>query len=120
MNSLSHYPQIFLLANDLSTGSLLGRKKPVHVAIVCYVQVGQARKRTRKGVKMKVLLAKVMSRVMGHREAGMATAEYAVGTVAAISLGGVLVSIIQQPFFRDTVFGVMSWILGLITGAPGA
>lgn len=36
-------------------------------------------------------------------EAGMATAEYAVGTVAATSLGGILVWIFEQDWFRQLV-----------------
>lgn len=46
-------------------------------------------------------------------EAGMATAEYAVGTVAATSLGGILVWIFEQEWFRDLVSGIFRDIFSM-------
>jgi hypothetical protein len=66
-----------------------------------------------------MLVAKVMSRFSGHREAGMATAEYAVGTVAAISFGGIIYRIIRHPQFQETIFNTISWLIGLIPGVVG-
>ncbi|WP_182353911.1 DUF4244 domain-containing protein [Flaviflexus huanghaiensis] len=43
-------------------------------------------------------------------EAGMATAEYAIGTVAATSFGGLLVWIIQQPWVRDALENIFRTI----------
>ncbi|MEZ7897474.1 MAG: DUF4244 domain-containing protein [Flaviflexus sp.] len=36
-------------------------------------------------------------------EAGMATAEYAIGTVAATSFGGLLIWILDQPWVREAL-----------------
>lgn len=69
---------------------------------------------------MKKILGKLMSRFYGHREAGMATAEYAVGTVAVISLGGIIFKILSDPAFRDAIWELILWILRLITGISGA
>ncbi|UPK75505.1 DUF4244 domain-containing protein [Nocardioidaceae bacterium SCSIO 66511] len=40
-------------------------------------------------------------------DSGMSTAEYAVGTVGACGLGGVLVKLAQSPWFGDLVKGVI-------------
>ncbi|MCL1906523.1 MAG: DUF4244 domain-containing protein [Propionibacteriaceae bacterium] len=68
---------------------------------------------------MKVILAKVMSRLAGHREAGMATAEYAVGTVAVVSIGGILYKIITDPEFQKTIWEFILWIIKIIMGTMG-
>ncbi len=39
---------------------------------------------------------------------GMSTAEYAVGTVAAAGLGGVLIKLLTSPEVRDLIWGVLS------------
>lgn len=43
-------------------------------------------------------------------EDGMVTTEYAIGTVAATSLGGILVWIIQQDWFRDALVSIFKAI----------
>lgn len=40
---------------------------------------------------------------MDDNEAGMATAEYAVGTVAATSFAGILIWLFDQDWFRDII-----------------
>ncbi|MDR2930422.1 MAG: DUF4244 domain-containing protein [Propionibacteriaceae bacterium] len=55
----------------------------------------------------------------GDREAGMATAEYAVGTVAVISFGGVLFKLISDPVFRDLLWKLVQWLFNLIMGLIG-
>jgi hypothetical protein len=50
------------------------------------------------------------------RESGMATAEYAVGTVAVVSLGSLIWKIISSDQFRDAIWSVIKWIFQLITG----
>jgi hypothetical protein len=55
----------------------------------------------------------------GNREAGMATAEYAVGTVAVVTLGSVLYKILSDPTFRDLIWEIIKWILKLIMGIGG-
>ncbi|MDO5724407.1 MAG: DUF4244 domain-containing protein [Flaviflexus sp.] len=47
-------------------------------------------------------------------EAGMATAEYAVGTVAATSLGGILVWIFEQDWFRELLSNVFRNVFTLL------
>ncbi|MFH5824960.1 DUF4244 domain-containing protein [Georgenia sp. AZ-5] len=46
-------------------------------------------------------------------DAGMATAEYAVGTVAAASLAGVLLSIFKSDWVRELVSSLIRSALGL-------
>ena len=54
------------------------------------------------------LAAAVQSRAAGtDREAGMTTAEYAVGTVAACGFGGVLYKIITSPSILELIKGVI-------------
>jgi len=48
--------------------------------------------------KIKELLAK---------EAGMTTAEYAVGTVAAAGLGGILIKLLTSPEVQDLIWKIV-------------
>ena len=41
-------------------------------------------------------------------DAGMSTAEYAVGTVAAAGLGGILIKLLTSPEVRDLIWSVLS------------
>ncbi|MDR0489531.1 MAG: DUF4244 domain-containing protein [Propionibacteriaceae bacterium] len=68
---------------------------------------------------MKKIIAAVKARFHGHHEAGMATAEYAVGTVAVISIGGIIYKIISDPMFRDTIWELILWLFRMITGITG-
>lgn len=47
-------------------------------------------------------------------EKGMTTAEYAVGTVATVSIVGVLISIINNPEFREFLLNLIEALLNLI------
>ncbi len=47
---------------------------------------------------------------------GMTTAEYAVGTVAAAGLGGILIKILTSGEFRDLIWGVFSRIFQSVFG----
>lgn len=47
-------------------------------------------------------------------EKGMTTAEYAVGTVATVSIVGVLLSIINNPEFRKFLLNLVEALLDLI------
>jgi hypothetical protein len=38
---------------------------------------------------------------------GLSTAEYAVGTVAAAGLGGILIKLLTSPEVRDLIWGVL-------------
>jgi len=42
------------------------------------------------------------------RDEGLSTAEYAVGTVAAAGLGGILIKLLTSPEVRELLWGVIS------------
>lgn len=52
---------------------------------------------------MRALITKVIA-----REEGLSTAEYAVGTVAAAGLGGVLIKLLTSTEVRDLIWSVLS------------
>ncbi|WP_036922454.1 DUF4244 domain-containing protein [Propionicicella superfundia] len=52
-------------------------------------------------------------------ERGITTAEYAVGTVAAVSIVGVLLKIITTPEFSQILLQIIKWIVEIITGLVG-
>ena len=47
-------------------------------------------------------------------EKGMTTAEYAVGTVATVSIVGVLLSVISNPAFRELIMNLVGMLFDLI------
>ncbi|MDR1710876.1 MAG: DUF4244 domain-containing protein [Propionibacteriaceae bacterium] len=47
-------------------------------------------------------------------ERGMTTAEYAVGTVASVSLVGVIISILSNDQFRELLFTLIKALFGFI------
>ena len=51
--------------------------------------------------------ARLQSRAAGAPDAGMTTAEYAVGTVAACGFGGVLYKVISSPQVLDIMKSVI-------------
>ncbi|MGC3954658.1 MAG: DUF4244 domain-containing protein [Propionicimonas sp.] len=57
--------------------------------------------------------------VKRHDEKGMTTAEYAVGTVATVSIVGVLLSIISNPEFRKFLMNIINVLLDLIIKVMG-
>ena len=52
-------------------------------------------------------MRKVVARII-REDDGMSTAEYAVGTVAAAGLGGVLIKLLTSPEVRDLIWNVLS------------
>jgi len=52
-------------------------------------------------------MRKVVGRII-KQEDGLSTAEYAVGTVAAAGLGGVLIKLLTSAEVRDLIFNVLS------------
>jgi len=56
-----------------------------------------------KGENMKKVVAKILK-----EEDGLSTAEYAVGTVAAAGLGGVLIKLLTSSEVRDLIWSVLS------------
>jgi len=79
-----------------------------------------------KGVKMDKIRALSASRTgiataalvrrLRSDERGMTTAEYAVGTVAAAGLGGLLVKLLSSEEMRQLLWGVISGLLGSFMG----
>ena len=63
--------------------------------------------------------SQLLSLVRGHREAGMATAEYAVGTVAVVGLGGIIWRLLTSEEFRSILWSLIQWIFNLIMGIVG-
>jgi hypothetical protein len=49
-------------------------------------------------------------------EDGLSTAEYAVGTVAAAGLGGVLIKLLTSSEVRDLIWGVISKAFQALVG----
>lgn len=52
-------------------------------------------------------------------DAGMTTAEYAVGTVAAASLGGVLIACVRQPAVTELIADVIKGAISRFSGLFG-
>lgn len=49
-------------------------------------------------------------------ERGMTTAEYAVGTVAACGLGGILIKVLTDPKMQELLWKLINTILGQFLG----
>jgi Flp pilus assembly pilin Flp len=65
--------------------------------------VGTAAEAAREGDTMRTVIARFVK-----EEEGLSTAEYAVGTVAAAGLGGVLIKLLTSPEVRDLIWSVLS------------
>ena len=52
--------------------------------------------------------------VRGNREAGMVTAEYAIGTVAVVGLGGLIFKILTDPKFMQILWDFIQWLIKII------
>jgi hypothetical protein len=52
-------------------------------------------------------MRQVVARII-RQDDGLSTAEYAVGTVAAAGLGGVLIKLLTSPEVRELIWGVLS------------
>lgn len=62
---------------------------------------------------MKMHLAAVSARLKNQAEAGMATAEYAIATVAAAGFAGLLVVILRSNEVRGLLLGIIRGALSL-------
>lgn len=62
---------------------------------------------------MKTHLATVAIRLRGEAENGMATAEYAIATVAAAGFAGLLVVILRSAEVRGLLLGIIRGALSL-------
>lgn len=63
--------------------------------------------------RVRAALVRRTARLRETGEAGMATAEYAVGTVAAASLAGVLIAILKSDWVRELIATLIRTALGL-------
>jgi hypothetical protein len=52
-------------------------------------------------------MRKAIARIARHDE-GLTTAEYAVGTVAAAGLGGILIKLLTSTQVREAIWGVIN------------
>lgn len=53
-----------------------------------------------------------VGRVRRAREAGMTTAEYAVGTIAAVAFAGLLLAVVKSPAVRAALMHIITTALG--------
>lgn len=60
-------------------------------------------------------MKKIIGRISGD-DSGMSTAEYAVGTVAAASLGGVLLKLLTSPEIRDLIWRIIQAAFDFLLG----
>ena len=60
-------------------------------------------------------MGKAVMRAM-RKDDGLSTAEYAVGTVAAAGLGGILIKLLTSPEVRELLWGVISHAFQSIFG----
>jgi hypothetical protein len=72
-----------------------------------------------KGEKMKKMVDRVRRPnrwlvVRGHREAGMAIAEYAIGIGLVLAVVGVLIKIVTDPVFRAAAWGILQSVFSAI------
>lgn len=67
----------------------------------------------RRWGRVRVALTRRTSALRAAREAGMATAEYAIGTVAAASLASILLWILKSDWVRELISDLIRKALGL-------
>ena len=67
----------------------------------------------RRWGRVRAALDRRVARLAADGEAGMATAEYAVGTVAAASLAGALLAILKSDWVRELIADLIRSALGL-------
>src|SRR5699024_514829 len=73
-----------------------------------------ARRSAERTIRSRRQLMKTFSRRLRRDDSGMSTAEYAVGTVGACGLGGVLTKLAQSDWFgglvKDIVGNITEWL----------
>lgn len=62
---------------------------------------------------LSALYTRLAQSKVGAREAGMSTAEYAIGTLAACTFAALLIAIIKSPAIRNALSGLITTALGL-------
>ncbi|MDR1214758.1 MAG: DUF4244 domain-containing protein [Propionibacteriaceae bacterium] len=58
--------------------------------------------------------ARFLAALMRRGEKGMATAEYAIGILLVVVIGGVLFKVISDGGFRDLIFELIKFLIGNI------
>ena len=58
-------------------------------------------------------ISRLMHRLRHCGEAGMTTAEYAIGTLAACTFAALLIAVIRSPAIRSALTGLITTALGL-------
>lgn len=58
--------------------------------------------------RMRGVVVRRRTGALGGRDDGMSTAEYAVGTVAAAGLGGLLIKLLTSPEVRELIWSVLT------------
>jgi hypothetical protein len=67
----------------------------------------------RRWGRVRVALTRRVSSLRARGDAGMATAEYAIGTVAAASLASILLWILKSDWVRELISDLIRKALGL-------
>ena len=62
---------------------------------------------------MRCKLAQRFAKVRRHAEAGMTTAEYAVGTLAACAFAAVLIAVVRSGAIKSALSGLITTALAL-------
>ncbi len=57
----------------------------------------------------------IMTRAVGE-DTGLSTAEYAVGTVAAAGLGGVLIKLLTSDWAMELIRKIIEWAFSFLLG----
>lgn len=67
----------------------------------------------RLGVRLQDRLMRLGSAATGRREAGMTTAEYAVGTLAAVAFAAVLMVVVKSGAVKSALTGIIETALSV-------
>ena len=67
-------------------------------------------------IRSRVVMARGTMTRLAHEDAGMTTVEYAVGTVAAAGLGGLLIKLLTSEPVRNLLWSVISQAITSLFG----
>ncbi|MDN5805168.1 MAG: DUF4244 domain-containing protein [Microlunatus sp.] len=70
-------------------------------------------KTVRLGVRAQCRLMELAAGPRGRRDAGMTTAEYAVGTLAAVAFAAVLMVVVKSGAVKSALTGIIQSALGV-------
>jgi len=72
-----------------------------------------SRRTVRLGVRLQQHLVRLASAATERRERGMTTAEYAVGTLAAVAFAAVLMVVVKSGAVKSALTGIIETALGV-------